>query len=214
VAYRDTMSTPDGGERITAQPLPPTPSSSDFEHPLTIDDYAALGEADHGRVELQEGSLVMSPSPTPDHNVAGLALAMALAAQLPAHLEVVPDVDVDLALVGRGEPATARRPDLVVIDRSVRPRVRAEGGMIRASEVLVAIEIVSAGSRRTDNIVKRAEYADAGIPHYWIVDLDDPVTVLACHLTDEFGYRDNGVVKGRFVSSVPFEVTVDLERLV
>ncbi len=128
---------------MTAQPLPPTPSSSDFEHPLTIDDYAALGEADHGRVELQEGSLVMSPSPTPDHNVAGLALAMALAAQLPAHLEVVPDVDV----------------------------------------------------------------------HYWIVDLDDPVTVLACHLTDEFGYRDSGVVAGRFVSSVPFEVTVDLERL-
>lgn len=199
---------------MTAQPLPPTPSSSDFEHPLTIDDYAALGEADHGRVELQEGSLVMSPSPTPDHNVAGLALAMALAAQLPAHLEVVPDVDVDLELVGRADPATARRPDLVVIDRSVRPRVRAEGGMIRASEVLVAIEIVSAGSRRTDNIVKRAEYADAGVPYYWIVDLDDPVTLLACHLTDEFGYRDSGVVKGRFVSTVPFEATVELERLV
>jgi Uma2 family endonuclease len=207
------MANPDGGERMTAQPLPPTPSSSDFEHPLTIDDYVALGEADHGRVELQEGSLVMSPSPTPDHNVAGLALAIALAAQLPAHLEVVPDVDVDLELADTDEPATARRPDLVVVDRSVRPRVRAEGGMIRASEVLVAIEIVSSGSRRTDNIVKRAEYADAGIPHYWIVDLDDPVTLLACRLTKEFGYRDSGVVEDRFATSVPFDLTVDLDRL-
>ncbi|MGH3611494.1 MAG: Uma2 family endonuclease [Pseudonocardia sp.] len=34
------------------------------------------------------------------------------------------------------------------------------------------MEVLSPGSHRTDHVAKRADYADAGIPHYWIVDLD------------------------------------------
>jgi len=56
-----------------------------------------------------------------------------------------------------------------------------DGGLLRAGDVLVVVEIVSAGSRRLDHVVKRGEYADAGIGHYWIIDLDGPVTLLDCH---------------------------------
>jgi Putative restriction endonuclease len=59
-----------------------------------------------------------------------------------------------------------------------------DGGLLRASDVLVVVEIASPGSQRLDHVVKRHEYADAGIGHYWIVDLDEPVTLLDCHLAD------------------------------
>jgi Uma2 family endonuclease len=64
-----------------------------------------------------------------------------------------------------GKPGTARRPDLVIVRRSEFDRVDREGGLLRAAGTLLVVEIVSLGSRRTDTLVKRREYADAGIPH-------------------------------------------------
>jgi len=191
---------------MTAVPLPPA-------HLLTVGEYAALGEDDSGRSELMEGNLVMSPSPSPDHNMAALRIALQLLPQLPQDLEVITDVDIDLELAPADQPGFSRRPDVIVVQRSARRRVRIEGGLIRASELLVVIEIVSPGSRRTDNVVKRAEYADAGIPHYWIVDIQEPVSLLACHLTDKFGYLDAEVVGGTFASTEPFSVNLDLGDL-
>jgi Uma2 family endonuclease len=75
-----------------------------------------------------------------------------------------------------------RRPDLIVVDYKAIERVDSDGGLLRASAVLVVVEIVSPGSRRLDHVGKRHEYADASIGHYWIVDLDEPVTLLDCHL--------------------------------
>ena len=191
---------------MTAVPLPPA-------HLLTVGEYAALGEDDSGRSELMEGNLVMSPSPSPDHNMAALRIALQLLPQLPQDLEVITDLDIDLELAPADQPGFSRRPDVIVVQRSARRRVRIEGGLIRASELLVVIEIVSPGSRRTDNVVKRAEYADAGIPHYWIVDIQEPVSLLACHLTDKFGYLDAEVVGGTFASTEPFSVNLDLGDL-
>lgn len=191
---------------MTAVPLPPA-------HLLTVGEYAALGEDDSGRSELMEGNLVMSPSRSPDHNMAALRIALQLLPQLPQDLEVITDVDIDLELAPADQPGFSRRPDVIVVRRSARQRVRIEGGLIRASEMLVVIEIVSSGSRRTDNVVKRAEYADAGIPHYWIVDIQEPVSLLACHLTDKFGYLDAEVVGGMFTSTEPFSINLDLGDL-
>ena len=39
-----------------------------------------------------------------------------------------------------------------------------------APYVLLAVEVVSAGSVTTDRVTKPAEYAQAGIPHFWRVD--------------------------------------------
>jgi Uma2 family endonuclease len=84
----------------------------------------------------------------------------------------------------------------------------------RASDVLVAIEVVSPGSRRLDRRVKVDEYADAGIPHYWVVDLDEPISLLAGHLAGEFGYVDGGAVTGVFRTTEPFVFEIDLDALV
>jgi Uma2 family endonuclease len=181
---------------------------------LTIHDYAALGEDDRNRWELQEGNLVMSPSPTPRHMVAAAELYSQLRGQLPQHLRAVPDVDLDVQLAPEEQPGTARRPDLVIVERSEFDRVGRDGGLLRATSTVLVVEIVSPGSRRTDNVVKRGEYADARIPHYWIVDVGDPVSLIACHLAGAFGYQDGGEVTGAFDAIEPFAVHVDLDALV
>jgi Uma2 family endonuclease len=183
-------------------------------HLLTIEEYAALGATEHGYTELIEGRLIMSPSPVPDHNNAALELAFALRPRLPETFEVQMDVDVDLQLAPADQPGSSRRPDLIVVQREARKRVRTEGGMFCASEVLLAVEIVSPSSKRMDHVHKRNDYADAGIPNYWIVDIDEPISLTACRLTEQFGYQDDQVVTGTFRTDVPFPVEINLDRLV
>jgi Uma2 family endonuclease len=179
----------------------------------TVAEYLALGETEPGYTELSEGRLIMVPGPSPDHNTVAARLWMALLHQLPPELEPILDVDVDLELVPPDQPGYSRRPDLIVARREARTRVREQGGVIRASEVVLVVEIVSPGSVRTDTVVKRGEYADAGIPHYWIVDIADPVSVLTCHQAPGFGYADGGEVTGTLRASEPFVAEVDLAAL-
>ena len=181
---------------------------------LTAGEYAALGEDDRNRWELQEGSLVMSPSPTPRHMVAAAEMYVQLRNQLPDGYLVVLDVDLDLQLAPEELPGTARRPDLVVVDREEFDRVGREGGLLRATKTLLVVEILSPGSRRTDTIIKRGEYADARIPYYWIVDIEAPVSLLAYQLAGEFGYQAGGEYTGVFEADKPFSVRVDLSELV
>jgi Uma2 family endonuclease len=180
---------------------------------LTIADFAALEEDERVRCELVEGNLVMSPSPTPRHGRASGRLYVQLERQLPAGLELLQDIDVDLQLAPVDDPGSARRPDLFVVDEADFDRVDREGGLLRAEAVRLVIEIVSKGSRRTDYVIKRGEYADAGIGHYWIVDLNEPVSLLSCHLAGAMGYVDNGEHTGTFATTVPFPVTIDLDAL-
>ena len=191
---------------MTLQPVAPP-------HPLTVDEYLAIGEVEPGYTELVEGRLVMCASPVFDHQTVLAELWLQVRQQLPAELVVVQDLDLDLQFVPPDGPGTVRRPDLIIARREAQLRLRREGGVLRASEVLVVGEVVSPSSRRTDHVAKRAEYADAGVPHYWIVDLDDPITLTACHLAGEFGYRDGGPVSGRFTTTDPLELAVDLDAL-
>ncbi|MGW5720846.1 Uma2 family endonuclease [Amycolatopsis sp. NPDC003865] len=183
------------------------------DHLLTIEEYVALGETDTGFTELVEGRVVMSPSPIADHNIVVFELARQLAGQLPSHLRVLPETDVNLGLAPAGRPGFSRRPDLLVVERPAIARVRRDGAMLRAGEVAIVLEIVSPGSKRTDYHVKHDEYADAGIPHYWIVDIAEPISLVACHQAGEFGYLDASAVTGTFTTDVPFPVKIDLDAL-
>jgi len=191
---------------MTAQPFAPP-------RLLTVAEYLALGEIEPGYSELVEGRLVITPSPLADHNWAGAEVLDQLRPQLPPHLEIILGIDVDLELVPPDEPGSCRRPDLIVVERGARLRQRRAGGVIRAAEVVVVMEVLSPGSSRTDHVVKRGEYADASIPHYWIVDLTEPVSLIACHLAGEFGYADGGAVTGKFTATEPFAVEIDLDDL-
>ncbi|GHH55351.1 Uma2 family endonuclease [Lentzea cavernae] len=181
---------------------------------MTVAQYAALGETEDGYTELVNGRLIMSPSPIPEHNVAHFRLATQLSSQLPVDLEVIQDMDVNLELVDPGRPGFVRRPDLIVVRRSGLKRRKAEGGLLRASEVVLAVEVLSPSSRNIDYRAKRDEYAWAGIPFYWIIDLDEPVSLAPMHLAGEFGYQE-GPAETRIYEAVePFPLKIQVDRLI
>lgn len=191
---------------MTLQPVAPP-------HPLTVAEYLAIGEIEPGYSELVEGQLLMCASPRPSHNRAAFRFGGQLERWLPANLEIIVDIDVDLELVAPGRPGFVRRPDLIVVRREASARVDRAGDAIRASEVEIIIEIVSPSTHRTDYVTKRGEYADAGVPYYWIVDLEPPVSILTCHQAGDFGYADSGEVTGTYRTRHPFPMTIDLDAL-
>lgn len=184
----------------------------DYRSPLTAAEYAALPEDTEHRYELQEGWVMMSPRPVPDHQDGIALLRDQLLPQLPGH-KVLQEVDVDLELAPPSRPGTVRVPDLVVVQRSAFERVRHERTLLRAGEVLLAVEFLSPGSTRIDTLVKHHEYAEAGIAHYWIVDLADGPALTACHLAGEFGYRDAAPERGVLVTDTPFPLRIDVAAL-
>lgn len=116
--------------------------------------------------------------------------------------DVAPEVDV---IIEARAPATVRAPDVVVVRAGMR-------NPIVADDVVVAVEVLSPGTRRVDLVMKRHEYAEAGIPHYWIVDLaGDHVTLEALTLVD--GEYESETVTGVFEASAPFPVRIDLASL-
>ena len=64
------------------------------------------------------------------------------------------------------------------------------GRPLPAFHVKVIVEVVSPGSRKADKLDKMAEYADAGIPFYWLVWLSgDHVLSIDVHVLDHtLGY--------------------------
>jgi Uma2 family endonuclease len=192
----------------------PAPEEGSEPRLRTVGEYAALGETETGYTELQEGHVLMSPSPTPKHNLACFRLCAQLSPRLPDGLEAIQDVDVDLELVVKDQPGFSRRPDLVVIEQAAMHRIESKGGLLRASDVRLVVEIISPGSRRMDTVIKHGEYAEAGIPYYWIVDLDRPVSLHLWHLAGEFGYQDCGEFTGQVDLLDPVAVRIDLDRLI
>ena len=112
------------------------------------------------------------------HQRAMVRITAELDRQLSDDLTALADVEV---LIDASFPPTVRAPDVVVV-----PSARATLSPTRldAADVLLAVEIVSPGTGRTDRITKLAEYAAAVIDHYWLVDLDPAITLTAYLLVD------------------------------
>jgi Uma2 family endonuclease len=135
----------------------------------TADVRALMNESRHWpRYELIAGELQVTPAPGSLHQFAVQEIALLLG----NHLRVEPVGAVltspaDLELV----PGTIVQPDVFVIAAdTVIAGDRLEWTDVRS--LLLAVEVLSAASGRTDRVVKRDYYMDAGVAEYWIVDLD------------------------------------------
>lgn len=177
--------------------LPPTPSGL-----LTLADWAALPEDNSVRAELQEGVLIVPPRPAKLHQRTAVTLVIALDTQLPEGLEVLPEIGVVL----RGEsPPTVRIPDIVVAPEAAPDQ-------LTAADILLAIEIISPGSAGLDNVMKRHEYAQAGIGHYWIVNPDRSMTTQ--RLGPDGTYEETGPpATGWCMIDEPFRFEINLAEL-
>lgn len=176
--------------------------------PYTLYDLDALPE-DGKRYELADGWLTeLSPSPWHDHGAERLKEFLKAAAAAAGADVYVAGGPNDVST-----PAGIRKPDVFVVPKDVaRSAITRQVRTYYASDILLVAEVVSprSGSERTDRVQKVGEYAKAGIPVYWIVELDpDPkVTVLTL---GEGGYvLDTEVRAGRLLSvTEPFPVSFD-----
>ncbi len=70
-----------------------------------------------------------------------------------------------------------RFPDIVYLS-AARDHLRGEAGL-RGADLVVEVLGPTPAARMLDLVTKRAEYAEAGIPEYWIVDPENAfITVL------------------------------------
>lgn len=179
---------------------------------LTVEEWEALGETEC-RAELVAGLVVEEEPATWNHNNGQDNLKASLQAQLSREQWAV---GRDQGVYLRREfPPTDRVPDLVVIPRAVYDGAKHS---VEKTDVVLVVEFLSQGGRRRDLVVKRAEYAEAGIPHYWIIDLEaaDPATrFLALELGSDGQYHEQeGVFDGERVAvTEPFEVSFAIADL-
>jgi Uma2 family endonuclease len=176
---------------------------------VTLEQWDALELDEARRWELVEGGIVMTPRPRPLHQIVSKNLTRLLDERPPDSLVVLQEVEIT---VESRFPPTVRDPDLVVANRSAVDRNPVR---IDASDVVLVVEIVSPGSRRTDRVMKAYEYAKADIKHYWIVDLDaDPDERFLAHVLRDGTYQRVEALDGdRVRTEVPLALDFSLDAL-
>ncbi|GMU80251.1 MAG: hypothetical protein AMXMBFR47_01220 [Planctomycetota bacterium] len=133
---------------------------------LTAAEYFSL--PDDGNVyELIDGVLVLSPSPTPRHQL----VAKVILRQLDDYVErgnlglVLYETDVQLPTPPGGRDLVYRPAILYV----AADRVGQIRGRIDIVPDLI-VEVVSPDSRSLDTQTKRDDYERAGVREYWLID--------------------------------------------
>ncbi len=170
----------------------------------TEEQYLRLTDQTNQLIEFSDGTIEVLPMPTRKHQVI-LALLYELFL-----LFIRPRGGKVLFAPLRLQisPGRFREPDLLLLLNRHDPRNQ-EAFWLGADLV---VEIVSPDNPTRDTVKKRAEYAEAGIPEYWIVDPQiDTITVLRL---EDGRYTEHGVFRrGTTATSVllvGFEVGVDL----
>jgi Uma2 family endonuclease len=131
----------------------------------TLEEFFALPEDKVRRHELLDGAYVVTPMPTYRHQRAVTLLYERLKPALAGRPDLVLfPVPGDIVL----GPRSVVEPDLFVIPRPASPDIHWRD----VSLPQLAVEVLSRGTAARDRGIKRHLYQNAGVPEYWIVDLD------------------------------------------
>jgi Uma2 family endonuclease len=147
------------------------------------------------RCELVDGALVARRPPSPLHQAVLLELACTLRCVCPEQLQVLP------APV-RFEPAVGLSllPDVVVCRRE-------DVGDRRIERPLLAVAVVSQGTRELDTGFRQALYELSKVPSYWLFDPAKPSLTVRELVDGE--YAERTVVGDEvFEATAPFAVRI------
>lgn len=168
------------------------------DRPLTADDLARLDLDEGYRYELVDGRLEVSPSPARPHTRVQARLVTHFSNSAPDGIEVEGEAGVTL-----NRARTHHRiPDVVAFsaEDAVYPYLN--------RPPLLAVEVLSLSSALRDLNIKRREYAEFGIPSYWIVNPDSENPGILELRLDGGDYRTVTEVDGKeiFETDTPFPV--------
>ncbi|GII75490.1 hypothetical protein Sru01_04720 [Sphaerisporangium rufum] len=139
--------------------------------PITWETFLDIDEDVRRDLEIVDGYVVPREQRGREHQKVGTRLSLALERAAVTEMrrtgnascyETNTEVDVLLWEV----PPTARKPDAVL------HRCLPEFEQLAAGHVVIVAEVLSTWSERRDRVHKMSDYADAGIPHYWVVGFD------------------------------------------
>ena len=170
--------------------------------PVTESEFLSIGETPE-RIELFDGSLHVTPAPTPRHQYTSSRLHSVLhSAAQRAGLHVLEAVNVR---VGRDRIPI---PDLVITGE-----IDFDELVVDASAVRLVCEILSPTNGTTDRVLKMHYYAAAGIPWYLLVDPQE--STLQLFGLDGSNYREQatGAPGKPLELGEPVVVTIDPELL-
>jgi Uma2 family endonuclease len=149
---------------------------------LTLDDVAAMGEADeHHRYEMSaEGEVKIMMTATPEH----ARMVMQLVEWLIRAGYTSDQLRTDMGIYTGG----GRQPDLTVWEHEA-PDTGMVSVYTSVAGLAVVVEVISPGSRQNDLVDKVTEYAQAGIRRYWTVEQDGTRKVIMRTLDEDGRYR-------------------------
>lgn len=169
--------------------------------PWTAADLAGLPD-DGQRYEIIDGSLLVTPPPSPKHQLVSGRLAVFLRDSAPAGSDVVEAVGIRL---GTGRVLV---PDVVVAASSA---LLEDKPTIAPGDVSLVVEVVSPSNASMDRVFKPQLYAAAGIRWMWRAELGpEGVEIVVLELTAGAAVeraRSTGVL--RVDAPYPMEVPVD-----
>jgi Uma2 family endonuclease len=169
----------------------------------TEEQYLRLTDQTNHFVEFTEGHIEVLPMPTRKHQAISRFLFLALL----TFVQPLGGTVFYAPLRVRVVPGRFREPDLVLLLDINDPRN--QNAFWLGADLVV--EIVSPDHVERDTVLKRTDYASAGIPEYWIVNsAEETITVLQL---EGSAYAAHGVFRrGDMATSVllqGFTVSVD-----
>ncbi|MGW2766531.1 Uma2 family endonuclease [Streptomyces sp. NPDC001275] len=200
---------------MTAEPIPEVPEpepASRWPMPpqdgWTVDDLHTLpGLPPH--TEMIDGSLVFVSPQRYFHSIVIDLLVSGLRRTTPPRLKVTREMTVVI------DRKNGPEPDVSVI-RAEAVTSRSQTSF-RASDVVLAVEVVSPDSESRDRDTKPRKYAAAGIDHFWLVEMvgeeERPVVYVYERDPVTKTYIVTGIHHDRLKLSVPFDIDIDLTEI-
>lgn len=177
-----------------------------LSRPLTYADLKQARETSNDRLELIEGEIWVSPSPSPGHQRVTRRLNRILeAVVIDGKLGEFFSAPLDVVL----DEGTIVQPDIMIVLRE-RTSIITEDEISGAPDFVA--EVLSPSNRAYDRLVKRSLYALHGVREYWLVDPERQQITIYNNLSDG-QYRNEHVVSETAVSATIPGLSVSVAAL-
>jgi Uma2 family endonuclease len=146
------------GKRLTVEGYMGTATKATFE------EFANLPDPEGRRYELDEGDLLMAPSPSVQHN----RIRDRIARRLTEYVELHQSGEIMVEMDFRLGPDTVRKPDVAFVTASHMAQIDVEHSPVSGAPAL-AVEVISPANSAQDTVKKTRQYLRTGCTSVWII---------------------------------------------